>query len=100
MFGINVENENDLSSPELKNKFYTKVIEDLTSGKPFALDYMFEEKLLSKEDMKERGIQTYKQQAVEILAKIKGPLGRRMKDLIINTGILTSEEADRASITS
>lgn len=105
MFDIHVENEEDLSSPNIKDELYSKVIEDLNAGKPFALDYMFEEKingkqLLSCEDLQVRGIQEMKSQAREILAKIKGPIGRRMKDLIVNVGILTNEEADTIFIAS
>lgn len=99
MFAIHVENEDDLSSPLIKDKLYEKVIEDLNAGKPFALDYMVEEKLLSKDDIIGRGIQNYKPQVIEILKKIKGPIGRRMKDLIVNVGILSEEEADSLSTT-
>lgn len=100
LFNIEVTSYASLNYPWVKDEFYAKVIEDITSGKPFALDYMFEEKLLSKDDMVERGIQNHKPQVIEILKKIKGPIGRRMKDLIVNVGILTNEEADTVFIAS
>lgn len=100
LFNIEVTSHASLSYPWVKDELYTKVIEDLTLGKPFALDYMFEEGLLTKEDLHKRGIEKMKPQVIEILTKIKGPIGRRMKDLIINAEILTEEEADRVSAAS
>jgi hypothetical protein len=93
LFNIEVTSNASLSYPWEKDVFYAKVVEDLNAGKPFALDYMFEEGLLTKEDLQERGIATTKAQAIEILKHIKGPIGRRMQDLMVNVGILTEEEA-------
>lgn len=105
LFNIEVTSERSLSYPWVKDELYAKVVEDLKVGKPFALDYMFEEtlhdkQLLSREDLQARGIEKMKPEAKEILARIKGPIGRRMKDLIVNAGILTEEEADTAFIAS
>lgn len=94
LFNIEVTSEATLHYPSVKNEMYAKVIEDLQAGKPFALDYMFEEGLLTKNELRDRGIEKMKPQAEEILRKIKGPIGRRMKDLIVNVGILTEEEAN------
>lgn len=94
LFNIEVTSNVSLSYPWVKDELYAKVIEDLNEGKPFALDYMFEEGLLTKEELQDRGIEKMKPEAVEILKRIKGPIGRRMKDLIVNVGILTEEEAD------
>ena len=39
MFGIEVNNESDLSSPIIKKKMYTKAVADFIAGNPFSLEY-------------------------------------------------------------
>lgn len=96
MFEIKVENEDDLYSTKIKDKLYKNVREDIQQGKPFALDYMFEEGLLTKEDLEKRGIKDLKQQALSILKTFKDPRLTSIRNLFINTGILTEEEVGAA----
>lgn len=96
LFNIEVTSESSLKYPWVKDEMYYKVVEDFDEGKPFALDYMFEEGLLTKEDLKERNIQAMKPQAINILRTFKGPLLVSAKKLFINTGILNEEEATTA----
>lgn len=94
LFNIEVTSEASLKYPWVKDEMYYKIIEDFSEGKPFTLDYMFEEGLLTKEDLKERNIQAIKPQALEILKTFKGPRLTSAKKLFINTGILTEEEVE------
>ncbi len=100
LFNVNVTSESTLNYEFVKDELYTKVIEELKLGTPFALDYMFEEeihgkKLLSREDLQERGIQEMKPYAKTILANYKkGPRLLRAKNLFVDTGVLTEEETD------
>ncbi len=93
LFNIEVTSEVSLSYPWVKDEMFAKVLDDFKEGKPFALDYMFEEGLLTKKDVQERGIQKIKPQALYILQTFKGPRLTRAKDLFIATGIVTEEEA-------
>jgi len=93
LFNIEVTSETSLSYPWVKDGMYEKVIEDFNVGKPFALDYMFEEGLLTKEDLEARGIKNLKPQALDILKTFKDPRLTTVRNLFINTGILTEEEA-------
>lgn len=93
MFGIEIKSEDNLYEAETKNKLYESVLEDMRQGKPFALDYMFEEGLLTKEDLEKRGIKDLKQQALNILKTFKDPRLTSIRNLFINTGILTEEES-------
>lgn len=92
LFNIEVTSETSLSYPWVKDEMYEKVLEDFGEGKPFALDYMFEEGLLTKKDLEERGIKNLKQQALDILKTFKDPRLTTIRNLFINTGILTEEE--------
>ncbi len=92
LFNIEVTSETSLSYPWVKDEMYEKVIEDFNVGKPFALDYMFEEGLLTKEDLESRGIKNLKRQALDILKTFKDPRLTTVRNLFINTGILTEEE--------
>ena len=92
LFNIEVTSETSLSYPWVKDEMYAKVLEDFREGKPFALDYMFEEGLLTKEDLQERGVKDLKQQALDILKTFKDPRLTTVRNLFINTGILTEEE--------
>ncbi len=92
LFTINVTSETSLTYPWVKDEMYQKVIEELKLGTPFALDYMFEEKLLTKDELQERGFQELKPYAMTILATYKGTRLTRARDLFINSGLLTEEE--------
>lgn len=93
LFNIEVTSETSLSYPWVKDELYAKVVEDFTNHKPFALDYMYEEGLLTKEDLSARNIEGLKPLAIETLQTLKGPRLIRAKNLCIETGILTEEEA-------
>lgn len=95
LFAIDVHDEASLSNPFLKNEMYEKVLDDFKEGKPFALDYMFEEGLLTRDDLESRGIKNLKEQALKILGTFKDPRFTSIKKLFINTGIITEEEASR-----
>jgi hypothetical protein len=92
LFTINITSEASLNYPWVKDEMYDKVVEELKHGTPFALDYMFEEKLLTKEELFTRGIQELKPYAKTILATYKGTRLTRAKNLFIDCGLLTEEE--------
>lgn len=92
LFNMQVTSETSLHYPFVKDELYQKAIEELKLGTPFALDYMFEEKLLTKDELKNRGIQELKPYAKTILATYKGTRLTRAKTLFIDCGLLTEEE--------
>ena len=92
LFTINITSEVSLNYPWVKDEMYGKAIEELQLGTPFALDYMFEEKLLTKEELHARGLQELKPYAKTILATYKGTRLTRAKNLFIDCGLLTEEE--------
>jgi hypothetical protein len=94
LFTIEITSEASLSYPWVKDELYAKVIEDFNAGKPFALDYMIHEGLLTKRDLQERGIQSIKPKALEALTLLRGPRFHDAKDIFVTAGILTEEEAD------
>jgi hypothetical protein len=89
LFEIEVTSQTSLNYPWVKNELYAAVEKELKAGTPFALDYMFDEGLLTKEDLKERRIETLKPYAETILATFKGTRLTRAKELFIETGIFT-----------
>ncbi len=92
LFTLTVTSEMSLTYPWVKDEMYSKVVEELQLGTPFALDYMFEEKLLTKEELKTRGIQELKSYAKTILTIYKGTRLTRAKTLFLESGLLTEEE--------
>jgi hypothetical protein len=92
LFTINITSEASLNFPWVKDEMYNKVVEELRLGTPFALDYMFEEKLLTKEELHTHGIQELKPYAITILTTYKGIRLTRAKNLFIECGLLTEEE--------
>lgn len=100
MFGIEVVDEEDLHSKEIKSQIYTKAITDFRLGNPFTLEYFFEENLLSPIDMREEDKVELKKKAVDLLYSMRHIVRRtRSRELFIQAGILTKEEADRAIVT-
>lgn len=98
LFNINATSQSSLHYPFVKDEMYSKAIEELQLGTPFALDYMFEEKLLTKEDLQSRHIEAMKPYAKTILATYKrGPRLTRAKDLFVDSGLLTRAEANSYS---
>lgn len=97
LFNIEVTSEASLSYPWVKDEMYAKILEDFEEEKPFALDYMFEEGLLTREDLEKRGIKDMKPQALHILQTFKGPRLISAKNLFIATGLLTEEEVEMAA---
>jgi hypothetical protein len=95
LFNIEVTSYASLNYPWVKDELYAKVIEDFNEGKPFALDYMFKEGLLTQEDLRVRGIQSIKPKALEAITLLKGPRFYEAKELFVNTGLLTEDEASR-----
>ncbi len=94
LFNIQVTSETSLHYPFVKDEMYQKVVEELKLGTPFALDYMFEEKLLTKDELRAHGIQDLKPYAKTILATYKGTRLTRAKDLFIDSGLLTEDEVN------
>ena len=92
LFTINVTSETSLNYPWVKDEMYQKVVEEFKLGTPFALDYFFEEKLLTKDELQARGFQELKPYAKTILATYKGTRLTRAKTLFIDCGLLTEEE--------
>lgn len=98
LFQIEVTSETSLRYPWVKDEIYNAVMQELQQGTPFAFDYMFEEKLLTKEDLQGRGVEEMKPYAKTILTTFKpGPRLTRAKDLFVNAGILTQEEVESYS---
>ena len=93
LFNIQITSEASLQYPWVKDEMYAKIIKEIKLGTPFALDYFFEEKLLTKDELASRGFQELKPYAMTILEKYKGIRRTRAKDLFINSGLLTEEEA-------
>jgi hypothetical protein len=93
LFQITIDDEASLSSEKIKKELYEKAVKDLCDGEYFALDYMFEEGLLSIEDLHEYGILNYKDRALQILQSLRST-GRynQAKNLFIATKILSEEE--------
>lgn len=98
LFQIEATSEASLAYPWVKDEMYTKIIEDFNAGKPFALDYLFKEGLLTKEDLISRGIQANKERALQILQSLRGPRLFSVKELFIDTGLLTQEEIDSTPV--
>jgi hypothetical protein len=92
LFNIQITSEASLRYPWVKDEMYAKTIEELKLGTPFALDYFFEEKLLTKDELASRSFQELKPYAKTILEKYKGIRRTRAKDLFIDSGLLTEEE--------
>lgn len=92
LFNIQVTSETSLQYPWVKDEMYTKAVEELKLGTPFALDYFFEEKLLTKDELRARGFYDLKPYALTILKTFKGTRLTRAKDLFIDTGLLSEEE--------
>lgn len=92
LFTITVTSEASLQYPWVKDEMYAKVVEELKLGTPFALDYFFEEKLLTKDELKARGLQELKPYAMTVLATYKGTRLKRARDLFIDSGLLDADE--------
>jgi hypothetical protein len=92
LFNIQVTSETSLQYPWVKDEMYAKAVEELKLGTPFALDYFFEEKLLTRNELRERGFYELKPYALTILKTFKGTRLTRAKDLFIDTGLLSEEE--------
>ncbi len=92
LFNIQVTSETSLQYPWVKDEMYAKAVEELKLGTPFALDYFFEEKLLTHNELRERGFYGLKPYALTILKTFKGTRLTRAKDLFIDIGLLSEEE--------
>ena len=107
MFGIHVKEKlphihditGTLEDPVIKDKMYDALVRELQSGSTYALDFMFNENLLSKTYLEKKGLRKLKDVALHILQNTKGHQRTNDKDLFINTGILTQEEARDAFYT-
>ena len=100
MFGIEVTNEEDLHSEVVKKEIYNKAIADFKLGNPFTLEYFFEENLLTPIDILKEDKVELKKKAVDLLYSMRHIVRRTTsRDLFIQAGILSEEEADRTIIT-
>lgn len=99
MFDIDITSEPSLSYPWVKDELYEKVKEGFSEGTYFALDYMFEEGLLTQKDLQERGISSYRSQAHLILNNLRS-IGQynQAKKLFEDTGILSEGETTEAKL--
>ncbi len=93
MFNIDITSEQSLSYPWVKDEMYSKITESFDNGEYTTLECMFEEGLLSIQDLHERGIMNHKDKALQILQSLRST-GRynQAKDLFIATNILSEEE--------
>ena len=89
LFQVKVTSEVSLRYPWVIDELYNAAIKELEQGTPFGLDYMIDEKLLTKEDIQERGITNeMRTNALAILEKYKGPRFTRAKEVFKESGIL------------
>jgi hypothetical protein len=95
MFGITVEHEEDLYQPLIREKIYSKAINDFLQGNPFTLEYFLEEHILEPEDINAKDIPSLREAAKRVTASMRHT-GRRKasKELFVRAGIFTQEEAD------
>ncbi|MBP6948570.1 MAG: hypothetical protein KBC41_00845 [Candidatus Pacebacteria bacterium] len=94
LFNIEVTSETSLTYEWVKKELLDKAFEEIRLGTPFALDYMFEEQLLSKEDIRKGSIQDIQPYAKTILKTYKGPRLTRAKNLFLDTGIFNQKETE------
>ncbi len=94
LFNIEVTSETSLTYEWVKKELLDKAFEEIRLGTPFALDYMFEERLLSKEDTRKGSIQDIQPYAKTILKTYKGPRLTRAKNLFLDTGIFNQKETE------
>jgi hypothetical protein len=92
LFNIQTTSEASLNYPWVKDELFLKVTEELKLGTPFALDYMLDENLLTREDLQSRNINALKDYARTILTTYKGPRLARAIDNFINAGMFTKDE--------
>lgn len=88
LFQINTENEEDLKSQSTKDLMYQKVIDSLRDNSPFTFDYFFEEKLLTKDDIKPEDREELAVHARAIIEGMKySPQRTRIEQLFIDARI-------------
>lgn len=81
LFNIEVTSEASLRYDWVKDEMYGAILEDLHYAKPFALDYMIEEELLTFEDLKQRGIAEHKEVLKTIIDGVRGQTKVRLAKL-------------------
>lgn len=90
LFGIEVTSLASMKYPWVIDEFYQAAVKELLLGTPFALDYLLDEKLLTKKDIEERGItEEMRDAAKKIVATYKGPRLVRAKSTLEESGILS-----------
>lgn len=94
LFNIKVTSPASLNYDWVKKEFLEKVKEEIKLGTPFALDYMFEEKLLTKEDLKVLRSSELQPYIATILKTYRGTRLERAKNLFIDAGICTEKEVE------
>lgn len=86
------DSDDNIKNPEIKNRIYLSLLEGLQEGNSATLEFIVNDKLLSKKDLQERGIPALKQPALVMLNKSKGLQRALEKKLCIESGILTEKE--------
>lgn len=99
LFGITIESEQSLTTEETKVLLYKTACNGIMAGEYFSLDYMFEEGLLTKEDIQKQEVSKLKPYALSILNNLRS-IGQynQAKNLFIDTGILTNEEIPQINL--
>jgi hypothetical protein len=97
LFGINVTKEDfdeygNIKNPTIKDQVYEALLEELEEGKSATLEFVITDKLLSKEDLQERGLEKLKQPSLALLQKSKGQARSNEIKWCIESGILTQAE--------
>ncbi len=93
MFKIEVSDENELHSREVKEKMYDYAVNDLQQGRPFSLNYFINEKLLSSQDIKDKDLPMLESYALKILEKLRSTaMLTETKNLFLDTGIVTEQD--------
>lgn len=82
-----------IDDPMIKDQMYEAVVNELNNGSTYALEFMLEDKLLSHEDLIQRGVRNCKEAAIKLLRTSTGVQRTRDKESFIASGILTPMEA-------
>lgn len=93
MFEIDIHEERELHSAEIKKKMYAKALQYLKMSNPFGLHYFFDKKLLTQDDIPESDMPALKTYATKTLASLKNiNMRTEAENLFFGTGILTDVE--------
>lgn len=85
--------EGTLDDREIKRKIYDTLVQELQSGNTHLLEFILSEKLLTKYELHDYGIDTQKETAKKILKNMTGQQRAKDIDSFLESGIFTENEA-------